>query len=66
VLLVKLVMFAGVCAAGLFNWRRATPQLASSGDPSAVRRSIRTELLLALAVVLVTALLVTTPPPGEG
>jgi putative copper resistance protein D len=66
VLLVKLVVFAGVALAGLFNWRRATPQLAASGDPEVLRRSMRNELLLALAVVVITALLVTTPPPGEG
>jgi putative copper export protein len=65
-LLVKLALFAGVGAMGFYNWRRATPHLAAGGDPAAVRRSIRTELLLAFAVVLVTALLVTTPPPGEG
>ena len=66
VLMLKLLLFACVGAVGFFNWRRATPKLVESGDSAAIRASIRWELVLALAVILVTAFLVTTPPPSEG
>jgi putative copper export protein len=60
----KLVLFACLVAAAAWNWRRATPHLVAEGDPARMRRSIRTELGLALLVLIATALLVASPPPG--
>ena len=60
----KLVLFACLASAAAWNWRRATPHLAAAGDPARMRRSIRTELALALLVLLATAFLVASPPPG--
>jgi len=60
---VKLVPFVSVVGAAAWDWR-ATPRLAADGDPNRIRRSIRTELGLAPLVLVATAFLVASPPPG--
>ena len=65
-LLLKLAVLAGVAATGLYNWRRVRPALGDELGTARLSRSSRVELLIALAVILVTAVLVATPPPGEG
>jgi putative copper resistance protein D len=60
---IKVAIFLGVLAMGWFNWRRGTTRLAESGDASAMRASMRAELLMALAVLVATAFLLSTPLP---
>jgi putative copper export protein len=63
---LKLVLFLAVAVFGFFNWRRRTPRLAEGGDAAGMRTSIAGELLLALAILVVTAFFVATPQPmGE-
>jgi len=64
-LLAKLVLFAGVLALGAFNWRRLTPRLGTEAGVGALRTSARGELAVAVVLLLVTAVLVATPLPGE-
>lgn len=61
----KLVILAGVGAAGAYNWKVNTPRLAADGDLRALARSIAVELLLAAALVAITAVLVATPLPAD-
>lgn len=66
VLGLKLLVLLPLLATGAYNWRRVRPALArgESGAPD-LRRSGSVELLVAVVVLLVTAVLVATPPPGE-
>lgn len=64
-LAVKTALAAIVLALGALNWRRLVPRAVASRDPRALRRAIGAELAVAALVLLVTALLVVTPPPGE-
>lgn len=64
-LALKLLLVGCVWAFGWYNWRRATPRLdREEGVRSFLHGSARGELLTALAVLLVTAVLVWTSPPG--
>jgi copper transport protein len=63
VLLVKLALLAGVALAGLYNWRRMRPALDTGVVAPRFFRSATVELAFGVAVVLVTAVLVATPPP---
>lgn len=63
-LLVKMTVVAAMAATGARNWKREGPALAQSGDAGPIRRSVRTEVLLGLLVLLVTAALVLTAEPG--
>lgn len=62
---LKLAFFLGVVAAGAFNWRRATPILARTGEASEIRSAMRVELLIGALLILVTAYFVASPLPGE-
>lgn len=64
-LLLKLALFAAVAAAGFANWRILRPRLLAGGGIGPLRRSARVELALAAIVLLVTAVLVGLPQPGE-
>jgi putative copper export protein len=63
--LAKSLLVCVIVALGARNWRRLGPRLAGQRDVSALRKSLVSELLLALLVLLVTAVLVVTPLPGE-
>ena len=64
-LLVKLGLVAGILALGFYNWRRVRPSLKERPDPGTLRIPASVEAVLALLVLLVTAVLVATPlPPG--
>lgn len=67
-LLVKLVAFAGVLGAGWWNWKVVTPRLVrdETASPAALRRAVAVELLLAAAVLGVTAVLVNAALPIDG
>jgi putative copper export protein len=66
-LLVKLALLSVTAGTGAYNWKRILPSLGS--DPSStarLRASAAVELTAALAVLIVTAVLVATPLPGDG
>jgi len=65
VLLVKLAFVASVAGVGFHHWRRAIPALESGGPPHAFAKTIRVELILAFAVLAITALLTASPLPGD-
>jgi putative copper export protein/methionine-rich copper-binding protein CopC len=66
-LLVKLAVVVLLLAVAAYNWRRVRPSLATADATGARRltRSGRTEVLLAIIVLLVTAVLVALPTPVE-
>ncbi len=65
-LAVKTVLVAIVLALGAANWRRFVPRAVRDDAATApLRRAIGAELAVAALVLLVTAILVVTPPPGE-
>ncbi len=64
-LAAKLLVLAGVAAAGAFNWRVVLPQLRRDGDPTRVRGTARLELALGALLLAITAVLVALPAPGE-
>ena len=65
-LLVKLALVALVAALGAFHWRRARPALGTEDAARGLRRTAAVELAIAAVVLAVTAVLVATPPPGDG
>lgn len=63
-LLVKVGIFSTVALVGAYNFRRVRPALGESGGAARLRRSGTIELALALAVLVITAVLVAVPPPA--
>lgn len=65
-LLLKLALLVPLLGTGAWNWLRVRPALAR-GEPAArhLRRSGGAELALAVGILLVTAVLVATPPPMD-
>ena len=64
-LLFKVVLFLATGAVGAYNWRRLTPRLGEASGPARLLRWARLELVLAAAVLLVTAVLVHLGMPRE-
>jgi putative copper export protein len=64
-LLVKLGLVAVVFALGAWNWRRQRPHLGSAEAGERIRRSSIMELTVATLVLVVTAVLVSLPAPGD-
>lgn len=64
-LLLKVVLFLATGAVGAYNWRRLTPRLGEASGPARLLRWARLELILAAAVLLVTAVLVHLGMPRE-
>jgi putative copper export protein len=58
----KLLVVAGVLSLGWINWRRMKPRAGTPGGAAALRRSAMIELVAAQIVLILTALLVQTPP----
>ena len=65
ILLVKVAFVLLAVAGGAFNWKRMRAMLTKRGDSAArtFRRSAWFELVAAIIVIAVTAVLVATPPP---
>ncbi|GAC1652077.1 MAG: hypothetical protein NVS4B3_13780 [Gemmatimonadaceae bacterium] len=61
-LLVKLTILGIVALTGFYNWRFVKPRLGTDGATVHLRRSARVEVVIAAVVLLVTAVLVATPP----
>lgn len=64
-LLLKLGFLSVAVATGAYNWRRVLPALGQPIASARLRRSSWLELAAALLVVVVTAVLVASPMPGE-
>lgn len=64
-ILVKTGTVLIVMALGATNWRRLGPRLTLTDGVPALRKSLVIELAMALLVLLITAVLVVTPLPGE-
>lgn len=62
-LLLKFGVFSLVAAIGVYNWRRVRPALGDERGALRIRRSATAELLVGALVLIVTAVLVATPPP---
>ncbi len=63
--LLKGGLLLVIMALGALNWRRLGPRLQQTNGVPALRRSLLTEVGLAAVLLLVTAVLVVTPLPGE-
>jgi len=63
-LLLKVGLLALTMALGAWNWRRVRPRLGSSLASTSLRRSATIELLIALCLLAVTAVLVALPAPN--
>lgn len=63
-LLIKLLMLAGVAGTGAYNWRVVLPRL-GRGEAAPVRASSTVEVAVGLALLAVTAVLVSLAAPGE-
>lgn len=66
VLLLKLLLLAVTMAFGAWNWRRLSPGLGTPGATAALTRSAAFELIVALLLLSVTAVLVALPAPNIG
>ena len=64
-LLVKLGVLAVLVGTGAYNWRFVRPTLGTDTATARLRRSASAEVTVALFVILVTAILVATPPPTD-
>jgi putative copper export protein len=65
VLLTKLAVIALLLVVAFINWRVLRPRLGTDGATRRIRGSAVAELTLAVVVLVVTAVLVATPPPAE-
>ncbi len=63
--LLKAGLLVVIMAMGALNWRRLGPRLRDTMGVPALRRSLLIEVALAAIVLVVTAVLVVTPLPGE-
>ena len=64
-LALKLLLVLAIVAMGAWHWRKAAPRLADGGPDTAFRRTAWMEVLLAVAVLAVTAFLGLMEPPGH-
>lgn len=63
VLLIKLSALSLVTLTGAYNWLQVKPALGSLQGVERLRRSAAFELIVSLVVIVITAVLVATPPP---
>jgi putative copper export protein/methionine-rich copper-binding protein CopC len=65
VLLLKLGVLSLVFGTGAYNWLRVRPSLGDVRGARRLRRSASVELAVGAVVLLITAVLVATPPPMD-
>jgi putative copper export protein len=65
ILAVKVGLAGAVFAAGFWNWRRGLPDCDHPPGAAALRARAAGEVFLAVGVLLLTAILVNSPKPGE-
>ena len=63
--LAKTIAALAIVMLGALNWRRLGPRMASGDGTSSIRKSLLTELAIGLLILIITAVLVVTPLPGE-
>jgi copper transport protein len=63
-LLLKLALLGGMGLLGAINWRRLGPEAGTKAGAHRLARSAWLELAFAVAIVLVTAVLVARPDPS--
>jgi putative copper resistance protein D len=63
-LVLKVTIVGVVLLLGWVNWRRLSPRMGSPRGSRPLRRAALVELLFGQLVLVVTAVLVRTPPPG--
>lgn len=61
----KLVILSVVAYTGAYNWRKVRPALGNDEGTRRIRRSATVEISVAAVVLVVTAILVATPPPMD-
>jgi putative copper export protein len=61
ILLIKLAILGIVALTGFYNWRVVQPRLGSDEATTSLHRSARVEVVVAVLVLLVTAILVASP-----
>ena len=64
-LALKLTVLSVVAGTGAYNWRRVLPVLGTAPATARLRRSAGVELVAAMVVLGITAVLVATPMPME-
>jgi putative copper export protein/methionine-rich copper-binding protein CopC len=64
-LLLKLAILSVVAGTGAYNWLRVKPALGNVEGARRIRRSASVELAVGVLVLIVTAVLVATPPAME-
>ena len=64
-LLIKLAILSVVIATGAYNWLKVKPALGDDLGAQRIRRSATVEVAVGVLVLVVTAVLVATPPPME-
>lgn len=65
VLLLKLALLTVAAGTGAYNWKRVLPNLGSNTATARLCTSATLELVAALMVLVVTAVLVATPMPSD-
>lgn len=64
-LLIKVALLCVLLGTGAYNWRRVRPALGDDLGTRRITRSATVELAVGVLVVIVTAVLVATPPPMD-
>ncbi len=64
-LLLKLGILSIVAGTGAYNWKRVKPTLGDERGAQRIRRSATVEVAVGALVLIVTAILVATPPPMD-
>ena len=64
-LLIKLAILSVVIATGAYNWLKVKPALGDDLGAQRIRRSATVEVAVGVLVLIVTAVLVATPPPMD-
>lgn len=64
-LLIKLAILSVVIATGAYNWLKVKPALGDDLGTQRIRRSANAEVAVGVLVLIVTAVLVATPPPMD-
>lgn len=65
ILLIKLAILSVVLGTGAYNWLKVRPALGDTLGAKRMQRSAAMELTVGVLVVIVTAVLVATPPPMD-
>ena len=63
VLVIKVALVSIALGAGAYNWRRVRPALERGAGVDSLHRSGSLELAASVVILLVTAILIATPPP---